>query len=618
MYVLGTAGHVDHGKSALVLALTGIDPDRLPEEKEREMTIDLGFAWVKLPSGREVSIVDVPGHERFIKNMLAGIGGIDLALLVIAADDGVMPQTREHLAILDLLKINRGIAVITKKDLVDEEMVGLASLEAEELIKGTVLEGSPVVLTSASTGEGLSDLCSTIDRLLESTPPRRDIGRPRLSIDRVFTMRGFGTVVTGTLVDGELSVGQEVEILPTGQRSTLRGLETHKRKVSVVMPGSRVAVNLANLSCEALQRGFIITSPGGLRPTRIIEVRLCALSGLARPIEHNAPITFHTGASEVAGKLRLLDKERLGPGETGWGQVVLNHQVAVAKGDLFILRSDQGTIGGGEIINPYARRRPRFQASVIEALQSKERGSAEDIVLATLHAREPIDLHQITSVSFLSETEAVGALELLVAEKRVVGLTAEGSCPLFFSIGRWKCLEKEAQEIAQDYHRRFPLRRGMPKEDLRSKLQIPSRHFANALDRLTAEGLLVEGGALVRLPSHETKTSGEQQAEIDTFLEVLSQNPYYPTPETLPDPELLNLLIKDRRVVRVSDGIIFTAAAYDEMAGHITGHLKANGKVTVGEVRDMFQTSRRHALALMEHLDRQRVTRRIGDERVLW
>ena len=257
MYVLGTAGHVDHGKSTLVQALTGIDPDRLAEEKERGMTIDLGFAWLKLPSGREVSIVDVPGHERFIRNMLAGVGGIDLALLVIAADESVMPQTREHLAILDLLNVNKGLVVITKKDLVDGEMLELVTMDVEEALAGTALESAPVIFTSATTGEGLPDLLAAIDKLLDSSAPRRDIGKPRLSIDRVFSMKGFGTVVTGTLIDGKFSTGQEVEILPSGQRTHVRGLQTHKRKADTAFPGSRVAINLTGIATEDLQRGFV-------------------------------------------------------------------------------------------------------------------------------------------------------------------------------------------------------------------------------------------------------------------------------------------------------------------------------------------------------------------------
>ncbi|MCX5998096.1 MAG: selenocysteine-specific translation elongation factor, partial [Chloroflexi bacterium] len=359
MYVLGTAGHVDHGKSALVEAMTGIDPDRLGEEKQRGMTIDLGFAWLKLPSGREVSIVDVPGHERFIKNMLAGVGGIDLALLVVAADEGVMPQTREHLAILDLLRVTMGVVVVTKRDLVDEELLELVKMEVKEVVASTTLAQAPIVAVSAKTGEGLPDLLAAIDSLLDVTPPRRDIGKPRLPIDRVFTMAGFGTVVTGTLIDGQLSVGQEVEIVPRGLKARLRGLQTHRTKLESVGPGRRVAANLAGVATSQLERGDVLTDPGWLTPTAVIDARVRLLAKLGRPLKHNTMVTFHSNAVEAENRVRLLDKEELKAGESGYAQFALARPVAVAKGDLFIIRSSEETLGGGEIIDTHPKRHRR-------------------------------------------------------------------------------------------------------------------------------------------------------------------------------------------------------------------------------------------------------------------
>jgi selenocysteine-specific elongation factor len=324
MFVLGTAGHIDHGKSVLVQALTGMDPDRLCEEKERGMTIDLGFAWLKLPGGQEVGIVDVPGHEHFIKNMLAGVGGIDLALLVIAANEGVMPQTREHLVILDLLGIKQGVIVITKKDMVDDEWLNLVRMEIEELISPTTLSRAPVVAVSAVTGEGLSELVSTIDKLLSSTEPRKDLGRPRLAIDRVFTIAGSGTVVTGTLIDGSLTVGQEVEIIPPGLKSRLRGLQTHKTRLNTATPGSRVAANLVGIATDQLQRGDVLTRPGWLIPATMLSAKLRLLSYLHRPLRHNATVSFHTGATETMARVHLLEKENLKPGEATWTQLSLS------------------------------------------------------------------------------------------------------------------------------------------------------------------------------------------------------------------------------------------------------------------------------------------------------
>ena len=617
MYVLGTAGHVDHGKSVLVRALTGIDPDRLPEEKKREMTIDLGFAWFKLPSGREVSIVDVPGHERFIKNMVAGVGGIDLALLVIAADEGVMPQTREHLAILDLLGIKRGLVIITKKDLVDEEGLELVNMEAEEVIKGTTLAEAPIVAVSAITGEGLPELIATIDRLLDFTPPRRDIGRPRLAIDRVFTIKGFGTVVTGTLIDGKFKVGQEVEILPPGLRTHIRGLETHKRRIETALPGTRVAVNLAGIHAEELERGMVLTTPGWLKPTRFLDVKLRAISSLPRPITHNMSVTFHSGASEVGGKVRLLDKEELKAGESGWAQLSLTRLVTVAKGDLFVIRSPQTTLGGGEIVDIHPKRHRRFQAAVIESLKAREEGSPEKILLASLEASGPSRLEEVALQCLLSEVEVKKALEVLVEQKQVMTVGPEGPQQLLLSRSHWERLSQEATKLVQGYHSQFPLRRGMPKEELKSRLKILPQYFADLLAKFAAERVLVEEGATVRLPSHSIKLSPKQQAEVDAFLKNLAQNPFSPPTNPNLDPELINLLVEEGKVVKVGEGIFFSASAYQEMVRQIIQHLKSRGKITVAEVRDRFQTSRKYAVALMEYLDDQKITRRVGNERVL-
>ena len=360
MFVLGTAGHIDHGKSVLVHALTGIDPDRLREEKERGMTIDLGFAWLVLPSGRDVGIVDVPGHERFVKNMLAGVGGIDLALLIVAANEGVMPQTKEHLAILDLLEVKKCIAVITKKDLVDDELLSLVRMEIEELISSTAISGAPIIAVSAVTGEGLTELVAAIDELLDTTESRQDLGRPRLPIDRVFTMAGSGTVVTGTLFDGILSVGQEVEVVPSGLKSRIRGLQTHKSRIDTTSPGSRVAVNLVGINTSQLQRGDVVTRPGWLKPTKMVTAKISLISYLQRPLKHGATVSFHTGSAETVAKVRLLEGDTLQPGGSTWAQLSLDRPIAVIKGDHYIVRSPMETLGGGDIVDTQARRLRRF------------------------------------------------------------------------------------------------------------------------------------------------------------------------------------------------------------------------------------------------------------------
>ena len=616
MFVLGTAGHIDHGKSVLVQALTGIDPDRLREEKERGMTIDLGFAWLRLPSGQEVGIVDVPGHERFIKNMLAGVGGIDLALLVVAANEGVMPQTREHLAILDLLGIQRGIVVITKKDLVDEEWLGLVRMDVEELISSTSLFQAHIIAVSAITGEGLPDLVSAIDELVNSAEPRRDIGKPRLPIDRVFTIAGSGTIVTGTLIDGSLSLGQEVEIVPPGLKSRLRGLQTHKARVNTATPGSRVAANLVGIATSQLQRGDVVTKPSWLIPTAMLGVQLRLLPNLHRPLPHNATVSFHTGAVETMAKVRLLEKEKLEPGETTWAQLSLSKPVAVVKGDYFIIRSSMETLGGGKVVDFPAKRLRRFRPAVIQSLRVKEGGTAEEVIMVLLETKQPLELAALLAQCDLPTSGIRPAMESLIQQAKVIGLGQGEHCLLFTALG-WERLSKEATAILQDYHRSFPARLGMPKVELGSRLKL-GKHSATILQRLLDKGVLTVEGSVVHLPSHYIQLTQAQQAKIDAFFHSLTQNPYAPPNDLIPEPDLLNLLIEQHRVVKVSGDVVFAASAYNEMVEKVTTHIKAQGRITLAQVRDLFKTSRKYAQAFLEHLDEKKVTRRIGDERVLY
>ena len=620
MYVIGTAGHVDHGKSALVKALTGIDPDRLQEEKEREMTIDLGFAWLRLPSGEEVSIVDVPGHERFIKNMLAGVGGIDLALLVIAADEGVMPQTREHLAILDLLDVCHGIVVISKKDLLpDAELLAVVEAEIAEALTGSALEGAPLVACSAVSGEGLPELLATIEEELARTPPKRDLGRPRLPIDRAFTVAGFGTVVTGTLIDGSLHPGLEVEVVPGGLRARIRGLQTHQRKVQDASPGRRLAVNLTGLSPTDLRRGMVLTTPGWLRPTAAVDVRLRAVRYLPRAIRHNLQVTFHTSASEVTGRLLLLDCDELAPGERAWAQLRLEEPVALAPGDAFVLRSPNDTLGGGRVVDVHPRRHRRFHRPTLETLERMERGSPEEVLLVALARLEPCEAGQLARHTDLAADEAMAAATAVVASGRAVALSGSelGSSTLLFTAEGFARLTARAREILSSFHRQHLLRRGIAREELRSRLDLEARPFDALLTTWARRGDVRESTGSVALPDHEPHLSPAHQAAADAFLTALKANPYSPPTDRLPEPELLAYLEEEGRIVRVDEGIAFSREAYDEMTARIVEHLRAHGTVTLAQVRDMFATSRKYAQAFLEHLDDQRITRRVGDERVL-
>ena len=616
MFVLGTAGHVDHGKSVLVHALTGIDPDRLREEKERGMTIDLGFAWLTLPSGEEVGLVDVPGHEHFIKNMLAGVGAIDLALLIVAANEGVMPQTREHLDILDLLGVNRGIVVVTKMDLVDEELLTLVTMEIEEIIGETTLAGASVVAVSALEGVGVPDLIAAIDKLLETTQPRPDTGRSRLLIDRVFTIAGSGTVVTGTLIDGSLKVGEEVEVQPSGLRSRLRGLQTHKNRINEAAPGNRVAANLTGVAVAQLKRGDVLTRPGWLEPTTMVTARIRLLPSLKRPLRYNTPVSFHTGASEAMAKVRLLDTEHLEPGDSAWAQLILRSPVAAVKGDRFIIRSPEQTLGGGEIVEAHTRRYRRHRQATIQTLETKEGGTAQEILVAALEANQPQEMGQLVASSGVPPKEAKPAVEGMIEDGTLIA-AGSGERRALFTAAGWDRLRKRAAAAVQEYHGRFPTRPGIPRGELAGRLKLPSASLTPTLNKLLDGGDLVEEAASIRLRSHQIELSRDQQAKIDAFLASLSRSPYSPPPDAALDADLLNFLIRQRRVVKVSDNVVFGAPAYDEMVERIVSHIKSTGKITLAETRDLFDTSRKYAQALLEYLDQQKITRRVGDERVL-
>jgi selenocysteine-specific elongation factor len=632
VHVIGTAGHVDHGKSALVEALTGINPDRLKEEQEREMTIDLGFAWLTLPSGESVSIVDVPGHEDFIKNMLAGVGGIDAALLVVAADEGVMPQTREHLAILDLLRVKSGLVALTKVDLIDDpEWLELVEADVTELLEGTCLESAPIVPVSARTGQGLEELLGELDRLLATTAPRHDLDRPRLPIDRAFTIAGFGTVVTGTLIDGRLQVGQEVEIVPQGLRSRIRGLQTHKRKIETAVPGSRVAANLTGLHPDQLRRGDVVTTPGWLKPTLLMDVRIQVLSDALKPLRHNMEVEVFTGATQVLARTRVLGAQEIPPGETGWLQLALARPIPVVRNDRFIIRlpSPSVTIGGGVIVDPHpGRRHRRFRPEVIARLEKLLHGTPQEVILETLQREEPCDAETLIRRSNLAREDARQALEELATAGQVLALdTSPGetrpitSSQYLMSAAGWSALLDRVTRVVGDYHRQYPLRAGMPKEELKSRLRLAPRLFNEVLARAVREGRLRETETTVRLPDHQVRFTPEQQEKVDRLLQTFARTPY--TPPSLSEaeaqvgPEVLNALIEQGRLVKTSEDVAFLDEVYQEMVERVIAYIKEHGSITIAQVRDMFGASRKYALALMEHLDDRRITRRVGDERVL-
>ena len=638
MRVIATAGHVDHGKSTLVQALTGSHPDRLEEEQRRGLTIVLGFAWMDLamPDGSQeaVSIVDVPGHIDFIKNMLAGVGSIDAAILVIAADEGVMPQTREHLAILDLLALPDGLVALTKTDLIEElEWLELIELDIQEILVGTRLEGAPIVRVSAQTGDGLDQLRSALAGALTALPPRRDRGRPRLPIDRIFSLPGFGTIVTGTMSDGHLSVGEPVDILPDGPSGRVRALQTHKQSIERALPGSRVAVNLSGIATDEIGRGQVVVTPGSLRSTRLLDVSFRLLPDTANPLRHNMAVDLFSGASETPARVRLLAVEELLPGDEGWLQLRLERPILVAAGDRFILRqpSPSLTLGGGEVLDPHPRRRyRRFDAAVITKLETLAQGSPDEIVLQSLE-REPLLSEQdLIAACGLDQEIARAAIRQLLDDGLMRGLDDQR---LLISASAYQQIVADLQLLLGEFHSHYPMRQGMPRSEARSRLRVagaggvrkelPQRAFNELALQANADGLVASEESTVRLLSHTVSYSTDQQQAVDRTLRSYAAAPFSPPNaiDTLNllngDEDLLESLVERRILARLPGSVYFRQEDFAAATQKIIDLAQANGAITLADVRDLLDTSRKYAQALLEELDARRVTRRVGDERKL-
>jgi selenocysteine-specific elongation factor len=628
MRVIGTAGHVDHGKSTLVAALTGIHPDRLKEEKEREMTIDLGFAWMDLPSGETVGIVDVPGHRDFIENMLAGVGGIDAVLIVIAADEGIMPQTREHLAILDLLEILAGVVALTKIDMIDDpEWLDLVESDCRAVLRGTVLEKAPILRVSARKGIGLDDLRAALDACLETQPQRPDHGRPRLPIDRVFSITGFGTVVTGTLTDGVLNVGDEVEILPEAIKTRIRGLQTHKQKENSALPGSRVAANITSVETAQIRRGDTLVHPGNYVPTRRLDAGVRLLGDASTPLEHGSQVKFFSGTAEVLARVRVLGKESILPGEEGWIQVELEHPLVAAREDHFILRrpSPGETLGGGRVIDPHPRGRyKRYSKDDLSRLALLQKGNPGENLLQTLNSMGAVRLSELAKKAGIPIPLAVDLLGSADLAEGYLVLKGEANSlrgdPVVIGRSPWVALTQKAAALLGEYHRAYPLRLGMPKEEFRAKLKFTSAEGQLFFPRWQADGLITDHGTTISLASHQVELNPNQKKSAATLLQKFN-DPYSAPPSVKESQEEVGedvyaVLVSQGDLVQLSPEVVIAGRVYEQWHKSTIDFLKVNGKITVAEFRDTQQTSRKFALAFLEDLDVKGVTRREGDYRV--
>ncbi|RLD05831.1 MAG: selenocysteine-specific translation elongation factor [Chloroflexota bacterium] len=626
MHVIGTAGHVDHGKSTLIEALTNTHPDRLSEERERGMSIVIGFAWLELPTGEEIGIVDVPGHRDFIENMLSGIGGIDAALFVVAADEGVMPQTKEHLAILDLLEIPGGVVALTKTDLIDDpDWLDLVELDLRETLENTVLEDAPIVRVSGKTGEGLEELQHALGNTLSARPQRPNLGRPRLSVDRAFTVSGFGTVITGTLLDGELRVGDKVVILPSEQEGRVRGLQTHKRKEDVAIPGSRTAVNISGVDVGQIQRGDVIAHPGDYAPTLRLDVRFRLLPDVAKPLTHNIKAKLFLGADEVMARIRLLGADVLSPGEEGWLQLEVPEPVVALRGDHYILRrpSPSETLGGGVVLDPKPKyRHKRFNKDVLARLEALAGGNPIDILQQIIRGAGAGQWSDILVLSSLEETIAAQSLTKLLQKGVAVAIGPENAPNKLVAYAPyWQNLKKELIAKVETYHRTYPLRFGIPREELKSQSRLSGSVFEIALRTLIREEHLLQKGPVIAFPAHKISFTPDQQAQVDALLKKFQAALYQPPTikechQTVGE-EIYNALVGLEELIPISAEVVFSRSAYEQMVAETKNWLRNNETISVSQVRDLFDSSRRYALAFLEHLDSKGITVRVGDVRYL-
>jgi len=627
-FVIGMAGHIDHGKTTLVKALTGIETDRLKEEKQRGISIELGFASFNLPSGQRAAIVDMPGHERFIRHMVAGAFGIDMVILTIAADEGIMPQTREHMDIIELLNVRQGIVAITKIDLVDEEWLMLMEDEIRQYIDKSILKGAPLIPVSAVTGEGLDQLVNTIEAMAVNIPEKPAFGFARLPIDRVFTMSGFGTVVTGTLWSGQIQPGDTLELMPVQRQVKVRNVQVHNEKVDTAYAGQRVAVNLQGIEVADIRRGYLLASSGVLTPSYRVDVRLRLLPSSPRNLKNWNRIRFHLGTDEALGRVVLLDRDELHPGEEAYAQIVLEKPIVGYKGDPFVIRyySPVTTIGGGTIIDANAPKQKRFKEDVLEQLATKEEGSLYDMLLQEMHAKpeQPAVLSELVKKTGAKEEDVKRELAQLLEDEKVYDLKNNE----YISQMGLDIINSKIKNTLEAYQRSYPLRPGYPKEDMRSRHfpAISGKTFNAILKQLETHGQINSSNNLLVLPGFKPEPSETDQRRLEQINTAMNQRLFNPpSPEELRQElgleedyfqELLAYLVNEQQLVKINQDVYFSTDAIEEGKRRLEQYFATEKELSLATARDLFDTSRKYALPLVEYYDRIRFTRRVGDMRI--
>lgn len=627
--IIGTAGHIDHGKTTLIKALTGRNTDRWEEEQRRGITIDLGFTYFDLKNGDRVGIIDVPGHEKFINNMVAGVVGMDLVMLVVAADEGIMPQTREHMDILGLLGIEKSILVINKCDLVDEEWLELVEEEIKEELEGTFLEDAPIVEVSAATGDGIPHLIDVIEQMTAKEVEPKEINTiPRLPIDRAFTLSGFGTIITGTLLTGSISKEDVLEMYPIGKECRIRSIQVHGQDVDRCYAGQRVAINLSNVKKKEIARGCVLAPPNSMKNTMLLDVKLNMLPSSMRVLTNHARLHFFTGTSEVLCRAVLLDKEDLGPGESGYVQLRLEEEVALRRGDKFVVRfySPMETIGGGVVLEPNPERKKRFQQDVIEELKQKESGSSEDII--ELHVKA----HAETMVT-LGELAKLTALSMEEVEADVRSLEAQGKVYVFQmkkDVYVWHAASESAMretlcETLRSYHNSHPYRYGMKKAEVHMTYlkKVKANVFDLYMELLVEKGVLRRHQEFLALPEFEIPKDERYQRLHDQMITVFEDAKFdfakfseipFEEKESPMAEDIVMFLVDEGSVVKVAEDLYTRKHFMEEARAIVEGMLKEREIITIAELRDALNTSRKSAKPIMEYMDSIKVTKRNGTE----